>query len=54
LHDLADEHPGRLEIESLDITELDQITALHDHLSGRSFDIAMIGLSRRTRADHSR
>ncbi len=39
LHDLADEHPGRIEIESLDITELDQIAALHDRLSGRSFDI---------------
>jgi NAD(P)-dependent dehydrogenase (short-subunit alcohol dehydrogenase family) len=39
LHDLADEHPGRIEIESLDITEPDQIAALHDRLSGRSFDI---------------
>jgi NAD(P)-dependent dehydrogenase (short-subunit alcohol dehydrogenase family) len=39
LHDLADEHPGRIEIESLDVTEPDQITALHGRLSGRSFDI---------------
>jgi NAD(P)-dependent dehydrogenase (short-subunit alcohol dehydrogenase family) len=39
LHDLADDHPGRIEIESLDITEPDQIAALHDRLSGRSFDI---------------
>jgi len=39
LHDLADEHPGRIEVESLDITEPDQITALRDRLSGRSFDI---------------
>jgi len=39
LHDLADEHPSRIEVESLDITEPDQITALHDRLSGRSFDI---------------
>jgi NAD(P)-dependent dehydrogenase (short-subunit alcohol dehydrogenase family) len=39
LHDLADEHPGRLEIESLDVTEPDQITALHDRLSGRRFEI---------------
>ena len=39
LHDLADEHPGRVEIESLDVTAPDQITALHDRLSGRSFDI---------------
>lgn len=39
LHDLADEHPGRIEIESLDIAEPDQIAALHDRLSGRSFDV---------------
>jgi NAD(P)-dependent dehydrogenase (short-subunit alcohol dehydrogenase family) len=39
LHDLADEHPGRIEIESLDITEPDQIMALRDRLSGRNFDI---------------
>jgi NAD(P)-dependent dehydrogenase (short-subunit alcohol dehydrogenase family) len=39
LHDLADEHPGRIEIESLDVTEPDQITALYDRLSGRGFDI---------------
>jgi NAD(P)-dependent dehydrogenase (short-subunit alcohol dehydrogenase family) len=39
LHDLADEHPGRIEIESLDITEPEQITALHERLSGRSFDM---------------
>jgi NAD(P)-dependent dehydrogenase (short-subunit alcohol dehydrogenase family) len=39
LHELADEHPGRIEIESLDITEADQITALHERLFGRSFDI---------------
>ena len=29
LHDLADENPSRLEIETLEITEPDQITALH-------------------------
>jgi len=39
LHDLADEHPGRIEIESLDITEPVQIRALHDRLSGRRFDV---------------
>jgi NAD(P)-dependent dehydrogenase (short-subunit alcohol dehydrogenase family) len=39
LHDLADEYPGRLETASLDISEPDQIAALHDRLSGRSFDI---------------
>lgn len=39
LHDLADEHPGRLAIESLDVTEPDQIAALRGRLSGRRFDI---------------
>jgi NAD(P)-dependent dehydrogenase (short-subunit alcohol dehydrogenase family) len=39
LHDLADKHPGRVEIETLDVTAPDQIAALHDRLSSRSFDI---------------
>jgi NAD(P)-dependent dehydrogenase (short-subunit alcohol dehydrogenase family) len=39
LHDLADEHPGRIEIASLDITEPDQITALRERLAGRGFEI---------------
>lgn len=39
LHDLADDYRGRIEIESLDITEPDQITALHGRLIGRSFEI---------------
>jgi NAD(P)-dependent dehydrogenase (short-subunit alcohol dehydrogenase family) len=42
LHDLADEYEGRVEIESLDITEPDQIAALHERLSGRSFDILFV------------
>ena len=42
LHDLADEYEGRLEIESLDITEPDQIAALHQRLSGRTFDILFV------------
>ena len=39
LHDLAGAHAGRVEIESLDVTEPDEIAALHKRLSGRSFDI---------------
>jgi NAD(P)-dependent dehydrogenase (short-subunit alcohol dehydrogenase family) len=39
LHDLAEEYPGRIEVESLDVTEPRQITALHDRLSGRRFEI---------------
>jgi NAD(P)-dependent dehydrogenase (short-subunit alcohol dehydrogenase family) len=39
LHDLADQHPGRVEIQSLDITDQDQIAALSRHLADRRFDI---------------
>jgi NAD(P)-dependent dehydrogenase (short-subunit alcohol dehydrogenase family) len=39
LHDLAAAHPGRIEIESLDVTEPDQIKTLHERLSGRRFEI---------------
>jgi NAD(P)-dependent dehydrogenase (short-subunit alcohol dehydrogenase family) len=39
LHALADRHPGRLRIESLDITLPDQIVALRDRLAGRRLDI---------------
>ncbi len=42
LHDLADEHRGRVEIETLDICEPDQIAALHDRLSGRMFDMLFV------------
>ena len=42
LHDLADEHQGRVQIESLDITEPDQTVALHDRLVGRNFDILFV------------
>ena len=41
LHELADEHGDRLEIESLDITEPDQIAALRARLSGRSFELSV-------------
>jgi NAD(P)-dependent dehydrogenase (short-subunit alcohol dehydrogenase family) len=39
LHDLADEHPGRIEIATLDVTEPDQIAALRDRLDGRRFEV---------------
>lgn len=42
LHDLADRFTGRLEIETLDICELDQITALRERLSGRTFDMLFV------------
>ena len=39
LHDLADEHPGRVEIAPLDINEPAQIAALHGRLSDRRFEM---------------
>jgi NAD(P)-dependent dehydrogenase (short-subunit alcohol dehydrogenase family) len=42
LHDLADAYGGRVEIETLDICEPDQIAALRDRLSGRVFDILFV------------
>src|SRR5262249_6667093 len=42
LHDLADEHKGRVEIETLDISEPDQVAALRARLVGREFDILFV------------
>jgi NAD(P)-dependent dehydrogenase (short-subunit alcohol dehydrogenase family) len=42
LHDLADEYRGRVEIETVDICEPDQIAALRARLSGREFDILFV------------
>ena len=42
LHDLADAHPGRVGIETLDVTEPDRITALRERLAGRRFEILFV------------
>lgn len=42
LHDLADESGGRVEIEALDINQPDQIAALRERLSGRTFDMLFV------------
>jgi NAD(P)-dependent dehydrogenase (short-subunit alcohol dehydrogenase family) len=42
LHDLADAHPGRLDIELLDINEPAQLTSLRERLSGRCFDVLFV------------
>ncbi|RRD21380.1 SDR family oxidoreductase [Brucellaceae bacterium VT-16-1752] len=42
LHDLADAHPGRVEIEQLDVTEPHEIAALRQRLSGHSVDILFV------------
>ena len=42
LHDLADTHAGRIEIETLDVTEPAQIAALHERLTDRMFDLLFV------------
>lgn len=42
LHDLADAHPGRVEIEAVDIVEPDQVAALRDRLSGRTVEMLFV------------
>jgi NAD(P)-dependent dehydrogenase (short-subunit alcohol dehydrogenase family) len=42
LHDLADEYPGRVDIEVLDINEPAQLTSLRERLSGRSFEMLFV------------
>lgn len=42
LHDLADAHPSRVEIESLDICAPDQLAALRDRLADRTFDMLFV------------
>jgi NAD(P)-dependent dehydrogenase (short-subunit alcohol dehydrogenase family) len=42
LHDLADRHPGKVEIETVDITMEDQIARLHDRLVNQTYDLLFI------------
>lgn len=42
LHELAEAHPGQLEIEPLDITDEGGISALRDRLGGRVFDMLFV------------
>lgn len=52
LHALAEAHPGRVAIETLDITAPDQIAALRERLSGRHFDLLFVNAGT-TNADPS-
>jgi NAD(P)-dependent dehydrogenase (short-subunit alcohol dehydrogenase family) len=52
LHDLADEFEGRVEIETLDINEPDQLPALHVRLSGRVFDMLLVNPGTTTKDEH--
>ncbi|BAO87889.1 short-chain dehydrogenase/reductase [Caballeronia cordobensis] len=42
LHALADANPGRIEIETVDITSLDEIESLRARLSARELDILFV------------
>jgi NAD(P)-dependent dehydrogenase (short-subunit alcohol dehydrogenase family) len=42
LHDLADDFPGHLDIEVLDINEPTQLISLRTRLSGRSFEMLFV------------
>lgn len=53
LHALADERPDLVEVETVDMTDLDQIRGLRGRLAGRIFDIAFVnaGIANRRPAD---
>ncbi len=53
LHDLADAHPDRIEIETVDITEPGQIAALRARLAGRTFDLLFVNAGIATQRDDS-
>lgn len=42
LHDLANRHPGQVEIEPLDLTDPTQIASLATRLAGRTLDILFV------------
>lgn len=42
LHDLADRRPDAVEVEQVDITEPDQIAALHERLVDETFDLLFV------------
>ncbi|GGF51371.1 short-chain dehydrogenase [Marmoricola endophyticus] len=42
LHALADAHPGRVEVETLDINDAAQLDALHRRLGGRALDALFV------------
>jgi NAD(P)-dependent dehydrogenase (short-subunit alcohol dehydrogenase family) len=50
LHGLAAERPGQVEIETLDMTDHDQMRALRGRLAGRSFDIVFVNAGIANRA----
>lgn len=52
LHELADTADGRVKIETLDINDQDQITALRKRLDGQTLDILFVNAGMTTRDEH--
>lgn len=52
LHDLAEAHEGRVEIEPLEFNERNQIAALRNRLSGRVLDILFVNAGTTTHDEH--
>ena len=54
LHELAENHAGRAEIETLDIDAPDEIAALRERLSGRTLDMLFVNAGTTTHDEHVR
>jgi len=54
LHDLARTQDGRVAIETLDITDPDQIAGLRDRLAGQTFDMLFVNAGTTTHDEHAR
>jgi NAD(P)-dependent dehydrogenase (short-subunit alcohol dehydrogenase family) len=52
LHDLAEDNEGRVEIETLDINERNQLATLRNRLSGRVFDMLFVNAGTTTYDEH--
>lgn len=52
LHDLADDHQGQVDIETLDINEQNQIATLRARLSGRVLDMLFVNAGTTTHDQH--
>ena len=52
LHDLADGHRGRVEIETVDINEPEQVAALRGRLAGRVLDMLFVNAGTTTHDEH--
>ena len=52
LHELADEYPGHVEVELLDINEPAEIAALRKRLSGRMLQMVFVNAGTTTQEEH--